>query len=131
MHPDPSLSAPRGENGFTLVEVLIALTIFAIGMLGVAAMQITGIQGNATAKWHTQSSSWATAEVERLMTLPYGHADLAAGAHSPVTREHYTVSWSVTEDDPIDNVKTLAVTVNWDDRGTGKNTRFTYYRANL
>jgi type IV pilus assembly protein PilV len=131
MPRDPSLCERSGENGFTLIEVLIALTIFAIGMLGVAAMQITGIHGNATAKWHTQSSSWATAEVERLMTLPYGHADLAAGAHSPVTRDLYTLSWSVTEDDPIDNVKTLAVTVTWNDRGIGKNTQFTYYRADL
>ena len=41
-------SGSKGPAGFTLIEVLIALTIFAIGLLALAGMQVTGIRGNAT-----------------------------------------------------------------------------------
>ena len=38
------------QEGFTLIEILIAVTIFAIGMLAVGSMQVSGIRGNATAQ---------------------------------------------------------------------------------
>jgi type IV pilus assembly protein PilV len=33
-------------KGFTLIEVLIVMTIFSIGILAVAAMQMTSTKGN-------------------------------------------------------------------------------------
>lgn len=39
----------KKESGYTLIEVLIALTIFAVGMLAVAGMQTSGIRMNSTA----------------------------------------------------------------------------------
>jgi prepilin-type N-terminal cleavage/methylation domain-containing protein len=125
------------QAGFSMIEVLIALTIFAIGILAVATMQITGIQGNATAKWQTESASWATAQVERLMSLDYGHADLAddgAGnpyTHPEITQGNYKVQWTVTPDDPLMNVKTVEVVVTFTDRAISKNTTLVYYKANL
>ena len=116
------------EKGYTLIEVLIALSLFAIGMLAVAGMQISGIQGNATAKWHTGAASWSADRIERLMTLDYDDPALVDGS---VTEGIYTVSWVVTEDVPINNVKTIAVTVSWTDRGINKNTTFNYYKADL
>lgn len=115
-----------------MIEVLIALTIFAIGLLAVATMQITGIQGNATAKWQTESASWATAQVERLMSLDYGDDDLNS-ANEPFSLTHgqYTVAWDITDDDPMANVKTVEVVVTFTDRGINKNTTLVYYKANL
>ncbi|MCI0511114.1 type IV pilus assembly protein PilV [Chromohalobacter marismortui] len=40
----PLQSSPRAQRGFGLIEVLVALTILSIGMLGLAAMQLTSLQ---------------------------------------------------------------------------------------
>lgn len=121
----------NGEKGFTLIEILIAITIFAVGMLAVAGMQISGIQGNATAKALTGGASWAADRVERLMSLSYDHADLAGGAHPDQTEGRYTISWNVTDNAPINNVKTVAVTVRWEDRGRDKSLTLNYYKADI
>ena len=41
------------QGGYTIMEVLIALAIFAIGILGVATMQISSTNGTASARKHT------------------------------------------------------------------------------
>lgn len=65
------------EEGFTLLEMLISLSLFAFGLLGVATMQTSGILGTATAKWHTESSARATTQIEEIITLPYDDPKLA------------------------------------------------------
>ena len=38
-----------GQFGYTLLEVVVAMTILTIGLLAVASMQTTSIRGNVTA----------------------------------------------------------------------------------
>jgi type IV pilus assembly protein PilV len=44
MMAPPLQSSPRAQRGFGLIEVLVALTILSIGMLGLAAMQLNSLQ---------------------------------------------------------------------------------------
>ena len=37
----------RGERGFTLIEVMISLAIFAFGILAVSRMQLLGLRGHS------------------------------------------------------------------------------------
>ena len=128
--------AAHKEKGFTLVEILIALTIFAIGILGVASMQIWGLRGNASAIWHSQAATFAADRIEKLMVVDY--ATLVAYADAPLedrTDEQgdYTITWEVETDNPIDNTATITVDVEWNDHGTVKNFTpdFTCYKADL
>ena len=43
------IRAMQNDSGFTLIEVLIAISILAVGLLGVAAMQTSAIQVNSAA----------------------------------------------------------------------------------
>lgn len=59
------------KEGFTLIEIMIAMTIFSIGILGVAAMQIHAIGGNASSSGLTVASTVAQDRIENLLTLNY------------------------------------------------------------
>lgn len=58
------------EQGYTLVEVLIALGILGFGLLAVATMQVTAIKTNARASGISQGLTLAQAKTEELMNLP-------------------------------------------------------------
>ncbi len=47
------------ESGMTLIEVLVALLVLSIGLLGVAALQMTSLRNNHAA--HTRSQATALA----------------------------------------------------------------------
>lgn len=109
------------EQGFTLLEVIIAISILTFGLLAVASMQVSSIRGNALAGGVTEGTTWASDKLEKLISLPYTHADLAAGAHTEATPPPgYTITWNVADDAPMDNTKTVTVTVRWSQQGTQK-----------
>ena len=62
------------DEGYTLVEVLIALGILGFGLLAVATMQVTAVRTNARARGLSQGVTLAQATVEKLINLPYNHA---------------------------------------------------------
>ncbi len=106
------------EKGFTLLEVLIAISIFSIGILGIASMQITAINGNASARMRTEAATWAADRAERLMALPYNHTDLdqANNPHSATEGEGvYNIVWNIRDD--ANNFKDISITVTWAGRG--------------
>lgn len=49
------------QSGYTLLEVLIALLIFSIGLLGLAAMLVSAVKGNHKAYYHSQAVNVAQA----------------------------------------------------------------------
>ena len=124
---------PRlSSKGFTLIEILIAMVIFSVGILGVAKMQIAGINGNATARGVTDIVVQATDQIELLMLLPYDHADLTQGAHAGVALPGYTLGWVVDPDtnavdingDGTNDIVQIIVTVT-DSRGRFRTLSFT------
>lgn len=50
------MTAP--DKGFTLIEVLVAVVILSIGLLGVAGMQINSMKGNHNAYTRTQAQQY-------------------------------------------------------------------------
>ena len=77
-----NLAAYSDNQGFTLIEVLMAMVIFAIGILSVAAMQTNATRGNIAANKSTRGFTWCSDRMETLMRLPYTDPNLV-GAPDP------------------------------------------------
>ncbi|HED34907.1 MAG TPA: type IV pilus modification protein PilV [Gammaproteobacteria bacterium] len=47
------------NQGFTLIEVLVATIILAVGLLGISGMQVTGLRSNHSALMRSQATMFA------------------------------------------------------------------------
>jgi type IV pilus assembly protein PilV len=54
------------HSGFTMVEVLVALVVLAIGLLGIAALYLNSLQSGRTAVYRTQAVNLAADLADRI-----------------------------------------------------------------
>jgi len=118
------------SSGFTLIEVLIAMFVFSIGILGMGAMQVRAIQGNSHARQISEATNIAADQIEIIAGLTYtslytdpslndDHASGAAGLNSVTAADeslttpdgHYQIFWNIKDDYPLTNAKTIRVIV--------------------
>ncbi len=64
--------ASRQHQGFTLIEVLVALVVLSIGILGVAGLQVKSQQYSRSAYLNTQATILAHDMIERMRANPQG-----------------------------------------------------------
>jgi len=121
------MSSVMTERGFSLLEVLVAISIFSIGLLAVATMQVSAIHGNRLSNAVTQASCLAEMQLEALKAADINSADLAAGNYqdpnNPIDENGanggiFNRSWVVTDQTTLS--KALTVTVRWNDAGKPK-----------
>ncbi len=58
-------SSPRAR-GFTLIEVLVAILVMSVGLLGVAALQLTSLRANHSSSLRSQATLLAYDIVDRM-----------------------------------------------------------------
>jgi type IV pilus assembly protein PilV len=78
------------QGGFTLIEVLIGISIFAIGMLAVARLQMSTVRNTTIGNVTSQATMLAHQKMEELKTVAL--ADLAgeAGVENNIDEEGNT-----------------------------------------
>ena len=54
------------SHGFTMLEVLIAMVVFSIGLLGVASLQMIGLKNNQSTLFRSQASVLAYDMIDRM-----------------------------------------------------------------
>jgi len=125
------------REGFTIIEVMIAMVFLAVGLLGIAGLHYASIAGNRSASYVTLAVNLAEAKIEELRRLAYTHADLTDtdnnkndistdiksnpslftnpdhGNDSPDPRVIRV--WNVANDTPAAKLKTVTVIVGWQD----------------
>ncbi|WP_242360564.1 prepilin-type N-terminal cleavage/methylation domain-containing protein [Anaeromyxobacter sp. SG17] len=72
--PERHRLRPFDRRGFTLLEVMIALAILSVGLLGMMQLQIMGITSNSGARAQTIASQLATELAGALEALPFDDA---------------------------------------------------------
>lgn len=131
----------KNQKGFTLLEVLVAIVILSIGLLGAAAMQTTAITGNASAMNRTYALGLAEEMVDRVRVNAGNTPNIydgintsgACGGSEPALGD--CTQWqarlqasalpnafgrvAVTMDSPISKTATITVIVTWGIGATG------------
>ncbi|MDD2389467.1 MAG: prepilin-type N-terminal cleavage/methylation domain-containing protein [Desulfobacterales bacterium] len=106
------------DSGFTLIEIMIAIFILTVGLLGVAGVAITVINGNAFSNKITTATALTQDKMEELRGTAY--TSISDGG--PETLESiYTRTWAVTDDSPVDGMKTIEVNVKFQWKGSSRN----------
>jgi type IV pilus assembly protein PilV len=101
----------NNNKGFTLIEVMVALTILSIGLLAVGAMQISAINGNKAALDISEASFIAESKLEELLSVQFDTLVAVTNA-SDTSNTRYTINWDVSDNAAPNNTKTIDVTVS-------------------
>lgn len=105
-----SIYKPVGNRGFTLIEVMIAVFLLAVALMGLASVTTTVIRGNSFSRALTTATTLAKDQMEDLKSKDYG--DLLSGNDTKsIDNLNYTRAWTVGTE--TNNRKTVAVTVTW------------------
>jgi prepilin-type N-terminal cleavage/methylation domain-containing protein len=104
------------DNGFTLVEILVAIGILAIAFLGLISVTVMTMKGNTFSKTLTTAATLANDKTEDLKRA--GYAGLASG--SDMTASLYARTWTIAQNSPAAGMKTVSVTVQWSWQGANR-----------
>jgi len=110
----------RRHRGFTLIEVLISMTIFSIAILGLAIGASSVMRANQTSYFSTIAVSLAQDKLEELKANPgsLGSGCPTAPCENPKPTHDgvaFTRTWVVDPDFPVDGVSRIDVQVDWTD----------------
>jgi prepilin-type N-terminal cleavage/methylation domain-containing protein len=111
------------QGGFTLIEVMIAMALFAVAITGSLAMYTRSVDNNKTTFISTRMLNMAYEQMDTLMELPYDDLQLQVGtqpAGGPVSFQwpdlnvYGEMQWTVLpEGGSIRNCKLVALTIFW------------------
>ena len=95
---------PGTPKGFTLIEILIAMAIFSIGILSVASLLMSSMHNNTNANFVTEATMLARAKMEELKLNPEADDEETIGI--------YTLRWESNPSDPA-LLREISVSVEW------------------
>jgi prepilin-type N-terminal cleavage/methylation domain-containing protein len=106
----------NGRAGFTMIEALVAITIFGIGSVALLTLAPRSVGFMSRSRQVAKASQLAQAKLEELRTRTNGDADLSAGTHvdaaNPIDGV-FTRAWTVVDDTPIAGMRRIDVQVSF------------------
>src|SRR5262245_9983520 len=106
--------------GFSLLEVLVAISIMALVIAGLASMGVTTIQADSQSRQQGAAAVLAQNKLGELRILRRTNADWAAGEHKESVEEdgaEYLREWTVeTNYNDYNKLSRVTVTVSWNNK---------------
>jgi prepilin-type N-terminal cleavage/methylation domain-containing protein len=115
------------NQGFTLIEIMVAATIFSFAVLGLAVGTVSVIQTNQNSHLQTSAVNLAQAKVEEFRGMT---STVFSGLSCPVIDTSptstckdssvasgvtFTRAWQITPNSPVAGVSQINVLVAWTD----------------
>ncbi len=111
------MKSVSNQKGFTLLELLIALAILSVGLLGLAGLHIAAIKGNVSGFKFSAASAVAQQRLEEIKALDTASSALSSGVHNDgniiLQGITYNRSYAVSDNSPVKGTSTLTFTVTW------------------
>jgi prepilin-type N-terminal cleavage/methylation domain-containing protein len=98
-----------GKAGYSLVEVLVAMSLFALAVLGLSAGVVTVSRSGVLGNDLTRATFFAQEKIEELVSRSDVRVD---GLDNPEAR--FTRAWVIVPDTPETGVSKITVTVSWE-----------------
>ena len=112
------------KDGFTLIEILVAITFFDIALLGLAMGTATVIRTNQNSHLQASAVNLAQGKIEEIRAMSTAASGAlacadytTAGCYDSPTASGATFSrsWKITADSPATGISTVDVKVDWTD----------------
>ncbi len=110
----------RESAGFSLVEVLVAMSVFMIAATAVASLMTHSTSFVSQNNYRSQALTCAQAALEDIRTQAYEDILPTSGLSCVKGSMTFGVQWSVATDSPENGMKTIVVTVSWSEKGASK-----------
>ena len=111
----PALPRRRSrERGFSLIELMIAITVLGIGLLSLAGLFPLAMQRVNVGDLESRATFHAQAKIEELKRLSW--TALTATAAADTVETVFARNWTVQVDAPVPGMKQVQVTVAWTDK---------------
>uniref|UniRef100_A0A7V3ZWY1 Prepilin-type N-terminal cleavage/methylation domain-containing protein n=1 Tax=candidate division WOR-3 bacterium TaxID=2052148 RepID=A0A7V3ZWY1_UNCW3 len=123
----------RRRKGFSLIELVVALSILTIGLLGVIPLAIATIRLNSLQNQMLNAKYLAERYSERFKSVSFDAPDLANDGDNndlddrnnpdhtelqTIENIQYTIMWNIA--DNLDGTKTIRTFVRWFDTRSGR-----------
>src|SRR4051794_20758116 len=109
----------HSSEAFTLLEVLVTILILTIGLLGTAGLTTGVVRGNFFSKNITSAAAIAQTQLDAAQREGYTNTTTTkfptAGQSVAMGGVTFTRTTAITNDSPAANMKTVAVTVTWNE----------------
>ena len=115
----------KNQKGFTLVEVLLSVIILSTGLLLIAELQLTGVNGNKNSKDMSSAVILAESKIEELKESGFSSlidGNFPVGTIIPVDPSGasggiFTRRWTIRPYKSSSSMKHVVVNVTWADKG--------------
>jgi len=122
----------KEQNGLTLLELMIAMLFFTVGIMAVSSMLVTSIKSNSKAHKGVCDAVVASRHLEQILAMSYDDALLTDtdNGDTPLSPDHgpfciaatrSTIEWEIAEDYPAPNTKKITVTIRGPAQGGVEN----------
>ena len=119
------------ESGFTIIEVMIAFTILAIGLAAIGTAQLSALRLTTTSKHLSQAMYLAEEQMEIFHSMPFNATFQIAATDVPDPTNplipvigdssSYNRTWTIAPNQPPSGLTQITVTVTWTTSNGGRN----------
>ncbi|MCA9753948.1 MAG: prepilin-type N-terminal cleavage/methylation domain-containing protein [Gemmatimonadetes bacterium] len=106
--------ANRLERGFSLIELMIAITILGVGILSLAGLFPIAMQKVSRGDLESRATFHAQAKIEEIKRMSWNSLTPAVGGTDNM-ETMFNRTWTVQQDVPVVGMKQVDVVVTWND----------------